>query len=182
MSAAASVPSSPLTVEPMRRRHLSAVRAIDAKVYPQPWSLALYLQELNRPDSRVYSVVRDVRSIVGYAGIMIVVGDGHVTSVATDPVAVGRGIATRALLSVARGAVAKGCTALTLEVRVSNERAQSLYRRFGFDEAGIRKNYYSDVGEDAMIMWANDVDEVGYLARLREIEATLSRPTEWVGS
>ncbi len=168
-----------LTVEPLRRRHLSTVRAIDAKVYPRPWSLALYLQELNRTDSRVYSVVRSGRTVVGYGGLMIVGTDGHVTSVAVDPDFHGRGVATRALLSICRGGILKGCTALTLEVRSSNERAQALYGRFGFFEAGIRKNYYSDVGEDAIIMWAHDVAEPAFLARLRDIEAALPDLTEW---
>lgn len=174
-----SVATSPLVVEPMKRRHLSAVRAIDAKVYPQPWSLALYLQELNRPETRVYCVVRDGGTIVGYGGLMVMAGDGHVTSIATDPDAAGSGVATRSLLSIARGAVIKGATALTLEVRASNERAQRLYRRFGFAEAGVRKNYYSDVGEDAVIMWAEEADRPEFLGRLREIEASLDRPTDW---
>jgi len=169
-----------ITVEPMRRRHLAAVRDIDTKVYPRPWSLALYLQELNRPETRVYSIVRDEKVIVGYGGLMVVGTDGHVTSVATDPEHAGRGVATRALLSICRGAALKDCTALTLEVRSSNAGAQRLYARFGFAEAGVRKNYYTDVGEDAVIMWAHRTDEPGFLGDLREIEAELSGPTRWL--
>jgi len=178
-----SVGESPValevSIEPMRSRHLRAVRAIDAMVYPRPWSLALYQQELARGPSRVYRVARVEGSIVGYGGLMIVGTDGHVTSVATDPDWGGHGIATRLMLALSRGAVLAECQAMTLEVRVSNDVAQSLYHKFGFAPAGIRKKYYTDTHEDALIMWANDVHELEFLGRLRDIEAALSGQTDW---
>lgn len=171
-------------IEPMRSRHLRAVRRIDAAVYPRPWSMALYQQELARGASRVYRVARVDGSVVGYGGLMVVGTDGHVTSVAVDPEWQGRQIATRLVLAVARGAVLAGCEALTLEVRLSNRRAQELYRRFGFAPVGLRKDYYTDRGtkEDALIMWADDVSESPYLERLREIEADIRGLTTWEAS
>jgi len=178
-----SVGESPValevSIEAMRSRHLRAVRAIDAMVYPRPWSLALYQQELARGPSRVYRVARVDGTIVGYGGLMIVRTDGHVTSVATDPEWGGHGIGTRLMLALSRGAVLAECEALTLEVRVSNDVAQALYRKFGFAPAGIRKRYYTDTKEDALIMWATDVHEPEYLARLRDIEASLTGHTDW---
>jgi len=172
-----SVGESPValevSIEAMRSRHLRAVRAIDAMVYPRPWSLALYQQELARGPSRVYRVARVDGTIVGYGGLMIV------PSVATDPDWAGQGIATRLMLTLARGAVLAECEALTLEVRLSNDVAQALYRKFGFAPAGIRKKYYTDTHEDALIMWAHDVHESEYLARLRDIEASLIGHTDW---
>jgi ribosomal-protein-alanine N-acetyltransferase len=88
-----------------------------------------------------------------------------------DPAWHRRGIATRLLLAAARGAKARGCMNLTLEVRVSNSGAQDLYRRFGFAPAGIRKAYYPDNAEDALIMWANDIGTGEYVRRLAEIES-----------
>ena len=72
-----------------------------------------------------------------------------------------------------REAVARGTTALTLEVRMGNEPARALYQRFGFAPAGVRKNYYAEVGEDALIMWAHDIDGAEYGERLDRIEAGL---------
>ena len=168
-----------VVVEPMRRRHLRAVHQIDNKVYPKPWSMALYQQELARGSSRVYRVARVNGSIVGYGGLMIIAGDGHVTSVAVDPAHGGLGVATRLMLAITRGALVGGCEALTLEVRVSNDRAQALYRRFGFAPVGIRKAYYPENKEDAIVMWANDVQDEPYRARLRDIEAAIAGTTTW---
>ncbi len=175
-------------VEAMRSRHLRAVRQIDSKVYPKPWSLALYQQELARRSGRVYRVARVGSSIVGYGGLMIIASDGHVTSIAVDPWWQGNAIATRLMLAISRGAILAGCEALTLEVRLSNSRAQELYRRFGFAPVGVRKGYYSEtwemdglkVGrEDALVMWASDIDRTDYLARLRLIEETIAGTTDW---
>jgi ribosomal-protein-alanine N-acetyltransferase len=74
------------------------------------------------------------------------------------------------LLTLARGAIERGCANLTLEVRMSNSGAQALYQRFGFVPAGVRKGYYPETREDALVMWANDVDQPPYAARLAAIE------------
>ena len=92
--------------------------------------------------------------------------DGHVTTIAVDPAWHRHGIGTRLLLALAREAIARGATALTLEVRLSNQGAQELYRRFGFTAVGVRKGYYADTGEDALVMWAYEVERTGVRARL----------------
>jgi ribosomal-protein-alanine N-acetyltransferase len=133
----------------------------------------LFLSELSMRAGRIYFVARVGATVVGYGGIMLVVGEGHVCTLAVDPRWQRHGIGTRLLLALARGAVAHGMTALTLEVRLSNAPAQNLYRRFGFAPAGVRKNYYSESNEDALVMWAHDVDGEAYRRRLDEIEATI---------
>lgn len=168
---------SPIRVEAMRRRHLRGVLRIEQLVNPRPWSLSLFMSELRYTDSRVYLVARDGLEIVGYAGLMLIAGDGHITNVGVDPEHRRRAIATRMLLILARRALAEGAVALTLEVRMSNAGAQDLYRRFGFVPAGVRKNYYSDSNEDALIMWANDIDTPEYRARLFDIEQQLPSST-----
>lgn len=155
----------------MRRRHLRSVLRIESEVYPRPWSFGLFVSELALRTSRVYLVARIGGTVVGYAGLMLVAGDGHVTTIAVDPYWHRHKIGTRLLLALARAAVAKGAANLTLEVRVSNTGAQAMYRRFGFAPAGIRKGYYTETNEDALIMWANDVDTEDFAARLAEIEA-----------
>lgn len=163
----------PVVIEPMRRRHLRGVLRIEQAVNPRPWSLSLFSSELRYRDSRVYLVARSGTSLVGFAGLMLVAGDGHITNIGVDDAYRRRSVATRLMLELARRALAEGAEALTLEVRVSNEAAQGLYRRFGFAPAGVRKAYYADTNEDALIMWANDIDTPEYRARLFEIEAAL---------
>jgi ribosomal-protein-alanine N-acetyltransferase len=103
--------------------------------------------------------------------------DAHVTTIAVDPEFHRLKVGTRLLLALARAAVARGATGLTLEVRMSNEGAQALYRQFGFVPAGIRKNYYVETNEDALVMWAHDVDHPEYAARLEQIEAAVPGTT-----
>jgi ribosomal-protein-alanine N-acetyltransferase len=157
----------------MRRRHLRGVLRIEAQVYPRPWSLGLFLSELALRTTRVYIVAKTGSTVVGYAGLMLTGSDGHVTTIAVDPAFHRRGIGSRLLLALSRAGIASGCTALTLEVRVSNNAAQELYRQFGYAPAGVRKNYYSETNEDALVMWVHDVDLPSYADRLASIESSL---------
>ena len=158
---------------PMRRRHLRSVLRIEALVYPRPWSLSLFMSELALRSTRAYWVARVDGVVVGYCGLMVTGEDGHVTTLAVDPAMHRRGIGTRLLLALAGEAIRRGVTGLTLEVRMSNQPAQELYRKFGFRPAGVRRNYYVETNEDALVMWADDVDDPAYARRLAEIEAEL---------
>ena len=166
-----------VTLTPMRRRHLRSVLHIEERSHSRPWSNALFLSELAQADQRTYLVAKVDGRVVGYGGVMYVLPDAHVTTIAVDEAWRRHAVATRLLVALARAAVTKGATALTLEVRVSNTAAQELYRRFGFVPAGMRKNYYSDANEDALIMWATDIDTPDYRARLEAIEQALPTPT-----
>jgi [ribosomal protein S18]-alanine N-acetyltransferase len=157
-------------IQPMRRRHIRAVLRIEQQVYPRPWSSSLFLSELALRATRAYYVARVGRELVGYAGLMMTLDEGHVTTIAVDPRRHRAKIGTRLLLVLARDAIARGATALTLEVRMSNTAAQDMYRRFGFEPVGVRKNYYQEVNEDALVMWANEVDQPAYAELLASIE------------
>lgn len=165
----------PLDVDviPMRRRHLRAVVKIEAQVYPRPWSHSLFVSELALRSTRAYFVARVGREVVGYAGLMMSTTDGHITTIAVDPDWHRHGVGTRLLLTLAREAIARDATALTLEVRLSNKGAQDMYRRFGFTPVGVRKGYYADTGEDALVMWAYEVSEAPYRRLLDSIERRL---------
>lgn len=167
-------PGAPVRIERMRRRHVRAVLAIEEQVFPRPWSAALYLSEISQPATRAYLVALVDGAVVGYAGCMIIAGEAHVTTVGVEPSWQGRKIGMRVVYEVVTEARRRGATALTLEVRVSNYRAQELYRLFGFVPAGIRKNYYAEVNEDAIVMWAHDVATAGYSERLAEIARRLA--------
>jgi ribosomal-protein-alanine N-acetyltransferase len=173
--------SPPLTVQilPMRRRHLRSVLRIEEKVYPRPWSHSLFLSELALRVTRSYFVARIGRDVVGYAGLLLSHEDGHVTTIAVDPAWHRHGIGSRLMLTLAREALARDARNLTLEVRLSNESAQMLYRRFGFGPVGVRKNYYQETNEDALVMWVHEIDSPGYQARLARIERDLPGETTY---
>lgn len=166
-----------IVITPMRRRHLRQVLRIDHAVYPRPWSLSLYLGELSTTEGRSYLVARRGSTVVGFGGLIVIVDDAHITTVAVAPAYQRNGIAIRLLLVLVREAIALGAERITLEVRASNRGAQALYSRFGFAPSGIRKAYYADNREDAVIMWAIDVRTDDYAARLARIEASLATPS-----
>jgi ribosomal-protein-alanine N-acetyltransferase len=171
-------------ITPMRRRHLRAVLRIEQQVYPRPWSFGLFLSEIGQRSTRVYVVARVNGTVVGYAGLFQALDECHITTIVVDPEWHRRGIATRLLLVLARAAIERGSTSLTLEVRVSNSGAQALYQRFGFVPAGVRRQYYPDTREDAIVMWASEIASDDYAARLAAIEAGVAGTTvvdgEWV--
>ena len=159
-----------LVIAPMRPRHLPAVLAIEEQAQPRPWSERIFQSELAQPN-RAYLVARSGATVVGFAGVLLVVDEGHVTNVAVDPSWHRRGVATSLLLRLCRTSAERGARQLTLEVRVGNSGAQALYRRFGFAPGGVRKAYYPDNREDALVMWAHDIDLPAYAERLAGIEA-----------
>jgi ribosomal-protein-alanine N-acetyltransferase len=168
----------------MRRRHLRSVLRIEAQVYPRPWSLPLFMSELSLRGIRAYHVARVDGSVVGYSGLMLAGDDAHVTTIAVDPRWHRHKIGSRLMINLARVAVTRGAKQLTLEVRVSNTGAQAMYRAFGFRPAGVRKNYYVETNEDALVMWADDIHQPVYQGRLARIEAaipgsTVVEPLRW---
>ena len=166
-----------VVVSPMRRRHVRSVLRIEEQVYPRPWTSALFLSELALRSTRAYFVARVGREIVGYAGVMISFEDSHVTTVAVDPDWHRHGIATRLLVGLVRESLVRGAQHMTLEVRMSNKGAQDLYRRFGFAPVGVRKNYYPETNEDALVMWVHDVDAPEYAQLLQGLEARVPGDT-----
>ena len=155
-----------VTIGPLRRRHLRGVLRIEQQVYPRPWSMGLFMSELGFRTGRVYLVARVGNQVVGYGGLMLVAEDGHITTLAVDPSWHRHQIGTRLLLALARAGIEREVRNLTLEVRMGNEPAQALYRHFGFAPAGVRKGYYVETNEDALVMWSNDVHTPDYAARL----------------
>lgn len=163
-----------LEVVPMRRRHLPAVLRIEGKVYPRPWSAGLFLSELAQKGSRAYFVARHAGRVVGYAGVMILGDEGHVTNIAVDPTFHRNKVGTRLLLALVDASRDRKVRSMTLEVRRANTGAQAMYRSFGFQTVGVRKGYYVETGEDAYIMWAEGVWTPEYDKRLAAIRASVT--------
>jgi [ribosomal protein S18]-alanine N-acetyltransferase len=165
-----SEPAAPrLEVTRMRRRHLRGVMVIERQVYARPWSPNLFIAEMTDPSSRCYLVARVDKEIVGYGGLICYGDEAHVTNIAVDPNQHRHKIGSRLLLELMRNGIAMGAHAVSLEVRVSNWGAQRMYGRFGFRPVGIRRNYYQELNEDALIMWTDDVRTRAYATRLRSI-------------
>jgi ribosomal-protein-alanine N-acetyltransferase len=179
-----------VVVVPMRRRHLRGVLAVEHLVYPRPWTPALFTSELSQRDTRRYVVALapqpgrpgDLlarpgrRMIVGYSGVMVAAGEAHVTTVAVHPEHHRRKVATRLLLALLDAARSLGAQAATLEVRVANLGAQRLYAAFGFAPVGVRPGYYAETGEDALIMWAHDLQTDAFTQLLEAQRARLHAP------
>ena len=148
-----------LTIRPMEEADLPAVLAIERESFTSPWSLAVFRRELQ--DKEVsHLLVAEVSPseggqwVVGYACYWLVMDEAHITNIAVRQGYRRRGVAHRLLTEMLRGAKLQGAKRATLEVRLSNEGAQRLYERHGFQSAAIRKRYYPDNGEDALVMWS----------------------------
>lgn len=115
----------------------------------------------------------NVASIIAFAGLWLTPDEAHVTTIAVHPDYRGRGVGELMLSTLIRIAGDVGARMVTLEVRVSNHVAQSLYRKYGFHEAGVRRRYYSDNHEDALIMWTEEINSASYRQRYEELTASL---------
>ncbi|MBE5809056.1 MAG: ribosomal-protein-alanine N-acetyltransferase [Clostridiales bacterium] len=127
------------------------VAQIESTCFPRPWSRKSFLDEVTTNEAARYLVVREDGDVVAYAGVWLVIDEGHITNIAVRPDRQGMGygeMVTRALIQMAADC---GMVWMTLEVRRSNERAQALYHKLGFIDVGYRKRYYENT-EDALIM------------------------------
>ncbi len=158
----------------MTMAHIPEVLVIEQASSVQPWTVGMFADELEHSDTRTYNVGLIHGVLVGFSGVLIQVGEAHITNVAVDPAHRRRGIARVLMLHTLRSAIAHRATAATLEVRASNTGAQRLYHQFGFVPAGVRPGYYAD-GEGAVIMWAEDVSADTYRSRLDSIAVLTER-------
>lgn len=175
MKAPLEQPRVPLAIslQAMRRKHVRDVLTIERLVYPRPWSAALFFSEISQRATRHYVVAMHEKDLVGYGGLMVHADEGHITTIAVDPRYQHSGVGTRVLLDLVEHARARGARTLALEVRVANWPAQRLYAWFGFRPVGVRKNYYAETGEDALVMWIEDVAGDEITNRLTRIRASV---------
>jgi [ribosomal protein S18]-alanine N-acetyltransferase len=170
-----------VSIEPMRKKHLRQILAIEQQVYPKPWTHGVFSSELEqaRLGRRWYIVARRIGKVVGYGGVMFTDdrlsdGEAHVTNVAVEPSCWRSGVGRTLMLALIHEARRRGCTSMSLEVRATNQAAQELYRQLGFAPAGIRQRYYEN-RDDAIVMWCHDVHAAEYGRRLEELESRDAR-------
>ncbi len=160
-----------LRIEKLRRRDLRQLMRIENIVFPEPWSAAVFTSELALRKGRLYRAAWLGDQMAGYIGFMVVDDEAHMTTIATTPDFQRSGIATTMIIDAMRTLLEWGVRHVSLEVAANNQPAQNLYRRFGFAPVSVRKNYYPVTGQDALVMWAYDIDSGEYAKRLDELSA-----------
>ena len=139
-------------IRPMNAGDLDAVTAIEAATFARPWSRQSFQQELERNVAARYLVAEKNGQVVGYAGAWIILDESHITNIAITEAERGKGIGRKLTEALMQYLSNLSASYATLEVRVSNERAQHLYKSLGFVSVGKRKRYYEDNNEDAFLM------------------------------
>lgn len=141
-----------LVIREMQISDLKQVAEIERAIFTVPWSEKGFADSLLQDCTR-YLTAEDDGEIVGYCGMFRSFDEANITNVAVREESRGRGVAERMLKELMRQGEAQGIRAYTLEVRVSNIPARRLYEKLGFEDAGIRRNFYERPTEDAVIMW-----------------------------
>ncbi|MDO5780048.1 MAG: ribosomal protein S18-alanine N-acetyltransferase [Clostridium sp.] len=138
----------------MNENHVKGVYELSKECFTIPWTLDSINNELNNPLAK-YIIAQDLSTgeIVGFVGVWIVAGEGDITNIAVTPKYRKHGIASNLLIKLFEVCKTFNCEDITLEVRASNIPAQNLYKKLNFKEEGMRKGYYSDNNENAIIMW-----------------------------
>ncbi|MFJ7978468.1 ribosomal protein S18-alanine N-acetyltransferase [Peribacillus sp. JNUCC 23] len=147
--------SKTMTFRLMRTEDIDQVLVVERQSFTLPWSREAFYNELNHNQYAKYLVIEDEGTIAGYCGAWIVIDEAHITNIAILPDYRGLKLGEELLRKMIEVALSMGVIRMTLEVRVSNMVAQSLYKKLGFQTGGIRKNYYTDNQEDAYVMWVN---------------------------
>ncbi|MDA8443195.1 MAG: ribosomal protein S18-alanine N-acetyltransferase [Peptococcaceae bacterium] len=146
------------TLVPMHLQHLDQVLRIEEKSFPTPWSRYAFSCELMDNDFARYYCLLSNDTVIGYMGLWVILDEAHITNVAIHPEYRNRSLGELLMREVELRCQVAGIKRMTLEVRVSNSAAQSLYAKMGFTNAGLRKGYYTDTKEDAIIMWKDKLD------------------------
>ena len=167
-----------LSIEPMREADVPTVQVIERDIFSTPWPRNAYYRELSSRNSAHYIVLRreaeegEEPVVVGYAGMWRMYDEAHVTTIGVRQDLQHLGYGRILFAALVQAAYDMGAKWVTLEVRTSNEGAMRMYEGFGFKVIGRRKGYYTDNGEDAIVMWSDSI----YSPRFRKaFEANLAR-------
>ena len=146
----------PFLFRPMCKEDVKAVAQIEQICFRSPWTEHMLMSEMKNRLAH-YHVMEQEGKIAAYAGMWILFDEAHITNVAVLPQYRRKGLGRKLMLFSMQTAVRFGANKMTLEVRESNVGAQTLYAGVGFVKAGKRRKYYSDTGEDAYILWNEDI-------------------------
>jgi ribosomal-protein-alanine N-acetyltransferase len=166
-------PPVKVLIEPMGLDDLEAVHHIELASFSSPWPPNAYRSELETNRLASYLVARVDGDIVAYGGMWLMVDEAHITTFAVHPAWRRQRIGERLLLAFLDLAVARHAREATLEVRLSNISARRLYEKYGFRPVGLRPRYYSDDGEDALIMTTEPITDTRYRDRIAALRSSL---------
>jgi [ribosomal protein S18]-alanine N-acetyltransferase len=164
---------APVVIDDMTLDDVAPVQEVERASFPVPWPANAFRHELTQNRNARYVVARAGDMVVGYAGLWLMVDEAHITTFAVLPEHRRQKIGERMLQRLFEIAEEVGAEWLTLEVRVSNLAAQRLYEKYGFRRAGVRRRYYSDNNEDALIMWTDRIKDRTVRDRLLELRRAL---------
>ncbi len=168
----------PVVIEEMTIDDIDPVQEVERASFPVPWPANAFRHELTQNKNAHYIVAKEGAHIVGYAGLWLSLDEAHITTFAVLPEYRRRKIGERMLHALFERAGKLGAEWLTLEVRASNLPAQRLYEKYGFRPAGIRRRYYSDNNEDAVIMWTDRLRDRAVRDRLAKLRAALDEKND----
>ncbi len=151
------------TIRQMGLDDVEQVVALESEQQPRPWSKQVFQDELGA-ENRIYLLAEDEGSVLGFAGLMVVGDEAHVTNLLVAPRRRREGLGRELMIALIGSGISAGARHLTLEVRKENVAARALYSRLGMAPVGIRPRYYGD--DDALILWAHDIDQPGFLENL----------------
>lgn len=151
--------ASEIIIRRMTMDDVDGVAAVEAATFPTPWSRDAFASEMNNVAARYLVAEKDGR-VIGFAGAWIILDESHITNIAVYKEERGQGIGRKLTEGLMQYLSNLGAAYATLEVRKSNEVAQNLYKSLGFIKLGVRKRYYEDNGEDALIMVCDHMPEV----------------------
>lgn len=143
----------------MKPEHIDQIHAIEMKSFSDPWSIKLFEDELKNDRATYFVVLTETGSVVGYGGLWKILDEGHIMNVAVDPAYRGRGIGDSILSNMIEYSIKNNMDYLTLEVREGNTPARNLYYKYNFKDGGLRKGYYQDNHENAIIMWRDNKND-----------------------
>lgn len=146
-----------LKFEMLVERHIMPILDIEKESQASAWSEQSFRNELGHKHG-IFIVATKGDKVLGYAGAWILVDEAHITTLAVKPETRKQGLGKLLMEELLKRSVQQGATCSTLEVRVGNVAAITLYRKIGFVESGIRKDYYPDNKESALVMWLHDLD------------------------
>lgn len=141
-----------ITFRKMVKEDAAGVELVEKASFGMPWSRQSFWEAAVNKDA-YYLLALEEHEIIGYAGTWLVADEAHIMNVAIAPIHRNMGLGRKMMVELVRIVKEKGITAMTLEVRPSNTVARKLYEKMGFKSVGLRKGYYEDNKEDAMIMW-----------------------------
>ena len=158
----------------MRQEDIPRVMEIERECFPIPWHESAYLTEISNRSA--YYVVACIDSqVVGYAGMWIIMDESHITTLGVTRESRRQRIAEQLLVALLDEAMARNARRATLEVRQSNESAQNLYRKYDFAPAALRRGYYTDNHENAVVMWIDNMTSAAFRSNYRSLKQRLAR-------